>query len=112
MRRLAILAIVAAFALPCAASDPNRPDPRVNVMMAPKLRSPNTPPPAPPEPPVIARLVRTVLFPDRLAAEWVLSRIPHTMQWRFRRLREMSDERERLSGGPWLMEGRVTVIHD
>jgi hypothetical protein len=75
MTRLAILAIVAAFALPCAACDPNRPDPRQNVMMRPKLRGPNTPPPAPPEPLVSVRLVRAVLFPEQALVRWGLDRI-------------------------------------
>ena len=57
MKRLACLLIVAASALLCSAAEPkgdgtvnpNEPDTRPNVMMAPKLRGPNTPPPAAPK---------------------------------------------------------------
>lgn len=74
MKRLAALVILAVLSLPCAASDPNRPDadPRQNVMMAPKLRGPNTPPPAPSEPLLSARLVRTILFPEQAVIRWGL----------------------------------------
>jgi len=67
MKRLACLVIVAASALSCAADDPNQPDTRVNVMMAPKLRCPNRPPPPPPKV-LDDETVRAVLFPAQTVA--------------------------------------------
>ena len=74
MKRLACLVIVAASSLPCAASDPNRPDPRQNVMMRPKLQGPNTPPPAPPKM-LDDETVRAFLFPFATYADRVSYRI-------------------------------------
>jgi hypothetical protein len=100
MKRFAGLVIGAAFALPCAATEPkvdgtvnpNEPnvDTRQNVFMRPKLAGLNTPAPAPPTL-LDVETVKAVLFPVQTAAreamkrtgltEWLKSQKFHA-EWR------------------------------
>ena len=81
MKRLACLVILAVVALPCSADGPRadhtskkppRPKPMATVGGQ-LVFTPNNPP-APPEPLISARLVRTVLFPDQTLIRWGLDR--------------------------------------
>jgi hypothetical protein len=77
VKRLAPLVVLAAFALPCAASDPGRiavkkpppgsePSPHYLMVPAPKLLD--------------TELVQTILFPERALSRWALDQVgigPH-----------------------------------